>query len=393
MIPIWTIGFVIGFIGAIMGIGGGFMLVPALIYLMRVPTGVVIGTSMVLTLVTMAYATIIHAATNHLVDALLALLLMIGGVIGAQFGARTGQRFSGEQLRLLLGLLVLSVGLRFAYDLVVQPADLFTMRPSRRSNERAPHHRGAAATLLALATPAAAERLVSTLSTSRVLIASNFTGADVVLFGSVERDAQTVARRGGYDIVVTVTGPRETIVTFRKQRVAGVWVNADSRTFVEGAVLSRGARQPHRSTTSPTSTRCGAPRPASRARCCRRRSPATSANSIRDDPFRQAFLRLKIDQRLYREQQNGVTFLTPALFRATIPIPDNAPTGVYEIDVKLFADGALLARTQTAIEVVKVGFEQVVANAARDHGLLYGLATALMALLTGWFASVVFRKD
>ena len=128
VIPIWVIGFIIGFIGAIMGIGGGFLLVPALIYLIRVPTGVVIGTSMVLTLVTMAYATIIHAATNHLVDALLALILMIGGVIGAQFGARTGQRFSGEQLRLLLGILVLSVGLRFAYDLVVQPTDLFTMR-------------------------------------------------------------------------------------------------------------------------------------------------------------------------------------------------------------------------------------------------------------------------
>ena len=98
VIPIWVIGFIIGFIGAIMGIGGGFLLVPALIYLIRVPTGVVIGTSMVLTLVTMTYATIIHAATNHLVDALLALILMIGGVIGAQFGARTGQRFSGEQL-------------------------------------------------------------------------------------------------------------------------------------------------------------------------------------------------------------------------------------------------------------------------------------------------------
>ena len=128
VIPIWIIGFVIGFIGAIMGIGGGFLLVPALIYLIRVPTGVVIGTSMVLTLVTMAYATIIHAATNHLVDAVLALILMVGGVIGAQFGARTGQRFSGEQLRLLLGILVLSVGLRFAYDLVIPPADLYTVR-------------------------------------------------------------------------------------------------------------------------------------------------------------------------------------------------------------------------------------------------------------------------
>jgi uncharacterized membrane protein YfcA len=128
VIPIWGIGFFIGFIGAIMGIGGGFLLVPALIYLIRIPTGVVIGTSMVLTLVTMAYATVIHAATNHLVDAVLALILMIGGVIGAQFGARTGARFSGEQLRLLLGILVLAVGLRFAYDLIVQPVDLFTVR-------------------------------------------------------------------------------------------------------------------------------------------------------------------------------------------------------------------------------------------------------------------------
>jgi len=128
VIPICVIGFIIGFIGAVMGIGGGFLLVPALIYLIRVPTGVVIGTSMVLTLVTMAYATIMHAATNHLVDAVLALILMVGGVIGAQFGARAGQRFSSEQLRLLLGVLVLMVGLRFAWDLVVQPTELYTIR-------------------------------------------------------------------------------------------------------------------------------------------------------------------------------------------------------------------------------------------------------------------------
>jgi uncharacterized membrane protein YfcA len=133
VIPIVVIGFLIGFIGAVMGIGGGFLLVPALIYLIRVPTGVVIGTSMVLTLVTMAYATIMHAATNHLVDALLALILMIGGVIGAQFGARTGARFSGETLRLLLGVLVLAVGLRFAIDLVVQPAELYTMRATEEA--------------------------------------------------------------------------------------------------------------------------------------------------------------------------------------------------------------------------------------------------------------------
>jgi uncharacterized protein len=127
-IPVWAIGFTIGFVGAIMGIGGGFLLVPMLIYFLRVPTATVIGTSMVLTLITMASATVMHAATNHLVDAVLALILMVGGVVGAQFGARTGQRMRGEWLRLLLGLLVFAVGLRFAIELVVQPDDLYSIR-------------------------------------------------------------------------------------------------------------------------------------------------------------------------------------------------------------------------------------------------------------------------
>jgi uncharacterized membrane protein YfcA len=127
-IPVWGIGFIIGFAGAMMGIGGGFLLVPMLIYFLRVPTNVVIGTSMVLTLVTMATATVLHSVTNHLVDAILALILMVGGVTGAQFGARAGQKMRGERLRLLLGLLVFAVGLRFAYELVVQPDDLFSLR-------------------------------------------------------------------------------------------------------------------------------------------------------------------------------------------------------------------------------------------------------------------------
>jgi uncharacterized protein (TIGR02186 family) len=245
---------------------------------------------------------------------------------------------------------------------------------------------------IAFGTPAAAENLITKLSTSRVLIASNFTGADVVLFGSVERDAQTVPRRGGYDIVVTVTGPRETIVTFRKERVVGVWINSDQRTFVNApsylTVLANRTINEIADINTLRRTQTGLARV-----LLPQEISGDIADSIRDDPFRQAFLRLKIERGLYREQQNGVTFLTPALIRAAIPIPDNAPTGAYEIDIKLFADGVLLARTQTALEIVKTGFEQFVANAAREHGLLYGLATAMMAMLTGWFASVVFRKD
>jgi uncharacterized membrane protein YfcA len=128
VIPIVVVGVMIGFLGAVMGIGGGFILVPIMIYLLRVPTSTVIGTSMVLTLVTMTFATLLHAITNHLVDAVLALILMIGGVTGAQFGARAGQKIRSEQLRLLLGILILAVGIRFAVELVLRPEDLFTVR-------------------------------------------------------------------------------------------------------------------------------------------------------------------------------------------------------------------------------------------------------------------------
>jgi uncharacterized protein len=128
VIPIVIVGIIIGFLGAVMGIGGGFILVPIMIYLLRVPTSTVIGTSMVLTLVTMTFATLLHAITNHLVDAVLALILMIGGVTGAQFGARAGQKIRSEQLRLLLGILILAVGVRFAVELVLRPEDLFTIR-------------------------------------------------------------------------------------------------------------------------------------------------------------------------------------------------------------------------------------------------------------------------
>jgi uncharacterized membrane protein YfcA len=128
VIPVWGIGYIVGAIGAVMGIGGGFLLVPMLIYFLRVPTATVIGTAAVLTTSTMALATVMHAVTNHLVDAVLALVLMVGGVIGAQFGARTAQEMRAERLRLLLGILILAVGVRFGYSLIVRPENLYSIR-------------------------------------------------------------------------------------------------------------------------------------------------------------------------------------------------------------------------------------------------------------------------
>ena len=127
VLPVILIGSSIGFLGTVLGIGGGFMLVPALIYLLRVPTAVVIGTSLYQILFTMAVATLLHAVTTQTVDIVLALILMIGGTIGAQFGAQIGQRLKAEQLRALLGILVLMVGMRFAVELVIEPSELYSI--------------------------------------------------------------------------------------------------------------------------------------------------------------------------------------------------------------------------------------------------------------------------
>ena len=126
-IPVVVLGVLVGLLAAIMGVGGGFIMVPAMIYLLRVPTNVVIGTSLFQIIFVTAYTTIIQSTANQTVDIVLAVILMVGGVIGAQFGAAAGHKLKGEQLRALLGLLVLAICLRLAYDLIVTPDDLFTV--------------------------------------------------------------------------------------------------------------------------------------------------------------------------------------------------------------------------------------------------------------------------
>ena len=248
------------------------------------------------------------------------------------------------------------------------------------------------AALVLAASPAAAERIVASLSTHRVMITSSFSGLDLVLFGSVERDAQTQPRRSGYDLVVTVTGPRQALVTRRRERVFGIWVNVDSETFADVpsylAVLSS---KPLEAIASGDTLR--------RYQIGLRRTflPLQSQPEVsqvgRDTPFRAALFRLREQQGLYLENTGGVTFLTPTLFRTTIPLPAEIVTGSYEVDLKLFADGNMVGRANSAFEIAKAGFEQFVANSAISHGLLYGIVTVMMALVTGWLASVVFRRD
>jgi uncharacterized protein (TIGR02186 family) len=245
----------------------------------------------------------------------------------------------------------------------------------------------------ALATsPARAEKLIVSVSNHRVTVTPNYSGEELVLFGSVEKDPATPPFRTSYDLVVTVSGPRADMVTRRKERRFGIWINTDSRQFLKvPTYLALFSNRPFESIATPEVLRrqqIGL----NNVLLTQRVGP-DYADVVPNDPFRSAFVRLRREHGLYREETSAVTFLTPTLFRTGIPLPAEVPIGTYDVEIKLFAEGALVTKTDTAFEIVKVGFEQFVANTAHQNGFVYGLVTAFMALMTGWMASIVFRKD
>ena len=242
------------------------------------------------------------------------------------------------------------------------------------------------------ASPARAERLIASVSNHRVTVTPNYSGEELVLFGSVEKDAQTPANRANYDLVVTVSGPRADMVTRRKERRFGIWINTDSRQFLKvPSYLALFSNRPFDAIASPEVQR--RQQLGMNNVLLTQRVGPDYADVVPADPFRRAFVRLRSEHGLYRESTSAVTFLTPTLFRTGIPLPGEVPIGTYDVEIKLFADGTLVTRTETAFEIVKVGFEQFIATTARQSGFTYGLVTAFMALMTGWMASIVFRKE
>ncbi len=127
VIPPFLVGALVGILAAIMGVGGGFIMVPAMIYLLGMPTKVVVGTSLFQIIFVTAFTTLMHATQNHTVDAVLAVVLLLGGVIGAQIGTRIGVKLKAEQLRILLAIMVLAMCAKLAYGLLFEPSELYSL--------------------------------------------------------------------------------------------------------------------------------------------------------------------------------------------------------------------------------------------------------------------------
>lgn len=248
----------------------------------------------------------------------------------------------------------------------------------------------AALALSVAASGARAESLLVTLSVPRIAVTSTFAGSSLVVFGSVERDAQTVARPGPYDVVVTVRGPRQALTVRERERIGPIWANRAQQKFADVpaylAVLASRALTEVAAEPSRRALRIGLDAILASPDL----APPAAAG---EDPFRTALRRLRAGERLFLENERGVTMLSPTLFRANVPLPATAPVGPYDIEVALFAGGVVLARERLPFDLVKTGFEQRLANFSRDWSLAYGLGVGATALLFGWFASVIFRRD
>lgn len=236
------------------------------------------------------------------------------------------------------------------------------------------------------------ESLVAATSTNVVNINSNFTGTNITVFGSIERDRATVSRAAEYRIAVQIFGPRETVVTRRKERVFGIWVNRSERTYVDVpsfyAVLSTGPIDQLATRETMRRYQIGLDQ-----LILPEHSPGLEEMAAGNADFRAGFLRLKLRSGLYQEHPGTVSFLSPNLFKASIPIPANVPVGRYTVQIVLFQEGVPLAEHSSDIVVSKTGFEQFMFDLAFTKPIIYGIITVLMALMTGWLAGIIFRRD
>lgn len=238
--------------------------------------------------------------------------------------------------------------------------------------------------------PAERERIEIGLSTNVVTITSDFSGADLTIFGALDNADPLVQLQGRYDVIVVLEGPDRPVVVRRKDRFFGMWINMESRQFNNVPISYSVAttRMPQDITGEKSY-----------------RQLALGADNIYLEPFDsdgdpviikafgEALRGVKKRTGLYSIRPGGVQFLSKSLFRATLALPANVPVGYHKARAFLFKEGVFIQETSSGLQIVKSGMEQAVFDAAHDHGFFYGIFAVALAILTGWLGRLMFRRD
>lgn len=234
------------------------------------------------------------------------------------------------------------------------------------------------------------ERIEIGLSTEIIPVTSNFVGQSLTIFGAIDNVDPLVHRQGRYDIFVILEGPQADLVTRRKERVFGIWMNVESQAFDDTpqSYLVASTRLARDITSLDTLARL------SLGVGHIRIQPGESGPRANDlQTFVSALRRLKAESGLYREFPGGVQFISQSLFRAELALPANVPLGLHRARAYLFRNGALVGQTEASLRIAKAGFEFAVSDFARNRSLLYGICAVLLALFIGWLGRIVFKRD
>jgi len=237
------------------------------------------------------------------------------------------------------------------------------------------------------------EQVEADVSSRRIAIESDFAGIQVVVFGAVDNSKQLYAEQNLYDIAIVIRGPNEPTVVRQKDRAMGLWINQAATVFNEvpeyyaalstrplGEITSNEVLRRHEIGFD-------------NLRLVRPDGTQTAMPREKEQPFREALVRLKEKQRLYQERDFAVAFISRSLFRATVSLPANVPVGVFEVEIFLFRNGELLDTHQTELRIEKSGFERLIYNLAYENSLVYGVMGVIIAILAGLAASAAFRKN
>ncbi|MGE3305918.1 MAG: TIGR02186 family protein [Rhizobiaceae bacterium] len=252
--------------------------------------------------------------------------------------------------------------------------------------------------VLGIAVPAAAQQPTEAnpetiqigLSTDRIAITADFSGADLTIFGALENADPLINRQGRYDVIVVLEGPSRPVVVRRKDRILGVWINSRSETFVNVpasySVATTRAMQDITDQNNYRQMSLGAENiyiePADR-----------TGNPTTIEEFTAALRQLKKSTGLYAERIGGVQFLSANLFRASVALSPSVPVGTHKARAFLFRNGIFIKESSAQLAIAKSGFEQSIYRASMDYSLLYGVFAVALAMLTGWLGRIIFRRD